>query len=147
MLKEITTFLIGLSLGPPWVRDENCFAGHIPVRNINNEETENMRYLAILETGAGSTIGEWPDYVEKAVQLLNRAATYFTARDDAEELYDELHGTSGWELPVVSGGPQFLACVIDANGPPAPIANPDDAGLFVFSTNYVWKIEEASCGA
>ncbi|GAH12122.1 unnamed protein product, partial [marine sediment metagenome] len=96
-----------------------------------------------------SAVGDttyWPKYVEKAVQLLNRAKTFFTARNDAEELYEALHQTAGWKLPLVApANRQYLAIVIDAYGPPAPIENPGESGLYVFSTNYTWKIEETSC--
>ncbi|MBA7594328.1 hypothetical protein ES703_01269 [subsurface metagenome] len=240
MLKEITMFIVSLGLGPPWQCDIDLFAGHVPVKNRDGDDTPE-RYLAILENAGGavltnvggvvtptppSKLGDstyWPKYIEKAVQLLNRAKSYFVARDDAEELFDALHNTGGWNLPpvaigktnitprpladsatpttlrdvsvftiddefngcyvsIVSGtgtdngfvqitdtisasgdivvalwpgtqpdntsryiiGRRFLAIVIDAYGPPAPIENPGERGLFLFSTNYVWKIEEAS---
>lgn len=156
MLKEITTFIENLTLGPPWDIGVNLFAGHVPVKNKNDDDTPE-RYLAVLENAGGSVLENvggvviatppstiWPDYLDKAVQLLNRAKSYFTARDDAVDLYEKLHNTSGWELPVVAGGPRYLVCVIDAYGPPAPIENPGERGLFLFSTNYIFKIEKAS---
>jgi len=167
MLKEITLYIASLALGPPWVRDINFFAGHVPVKNKDGNDTPE-RYLAILENAGGTvltnvggvvTIGHvppsapgdttyWPKYIEKAVQLLNRAETYFTASDDAEKLFDALRNTAGWELPNKSGDPahpsEYIACVVDAYGPPAPIENPGERGLFLFSTNYIWKIEKTS---
>jgi len=162
MIKEITTFIVNLALGPPWVRDINCFAGHVPSKNIVGSPTP-VRYLAILENAGGTKLENvggvvtatppsapgdttyWPEYVEKAAQLLNRAKSYFVARTDAYALYNVLRETAGWMLPVVAGGPQYLVCVIDPYGPPAPVENPGERG-FIFSTNYTWKIEEASCG-
>lgn len=167
MLKEITKFIEGIvpALGPPWVNGENMFAGHIPVKNkngLNISELPDGRYLAILENAGGALLMDiggvtaetppstiWPKYAEKAVQLLNRAKTYFTAGDDAEQLFDYLDNTAGWELPNKSGDPadpsEYIACVINAYAPPAPVENPDKSGFYIFSTNYVWKIEKASC--
>lgn len=161
MIKEITQFIATLTLGPGpggWAIGTNLFAGHVPVKVGSPAVAIPVRYLAVLENAGGALLTNvggvvtdsppsaiWPKYVEKAVQLLNRAKTYFTARDDAEELFDALHNTAGWELPNKSDVPtdpsEYIACVIDAYGPPAPIENPGERGLFLFSTNYVWKIE------
>jgi len=119
-----------------------------------------VRYLAVLENAGGAVLSDvggvvaaappaacWPKYIEKAVQLLNRAKSYFVAHQDAEELYEALHNTAGWQLPLVApANRQYVACVIDAYGPPAPVENPGASGLYIFSTNYTWKIEETSCG-
>lgn len=164
MIKEITEFVEDLALGPLWVIGKNLFAGHVPVKTQGGSAIPE-RYLAVLENAGGTKLDDvggvvtaappsapgdptyWPEYVEKAVQLLNRAKSYFVAHDDAYEIYNVLRETAGWMLPVVAGGPQYLVCVIDPYGPPAPIENPGESGLFIFSTNYLWKIEEASCGA
>jgi len=172
MIKEITQFIASLSLGPApgWAIGTDLFAGHVPVKNfagVKISELPDGRYLAVLENAGGAvladvggvvTIGHmppsrpadatyWPKYIEKAVQLLNRAKSYFIAHDDAEQLYEALHNTGGWNLHPLAGGPKYQAIVIDAYGPPAPIENPGASGLYIFSTNYTWKIEEASCGA
>ena len=164
MIKEITTFIAQRSVAwgftQTWTIGTNLFAGHMPVKNALGVDIP-IRYLAVLENAGGAVLTNvggigavippatcWPKYIEKAVQLLNRAEDYFTAHDDAEELYEAFHETAGWNLPLVAPvNRQYLACVIDAYGPPAPVGNPDEKGLFQFSTNYVWKIEEASCGA
>ena len=161
MIKEITEFIENLALGPPWAIGANLFAGHVPVKTQAGADTPE-RYLAVLENAGGtklenvggvvtatppSAAGDttyWPEYVEKAVQLLNRAKTYFITRGDAYALYNALRETAGWVLPVIAGGPQYVVCVIDPYGPPAPVENPGERGLFTFSTNYVWKIEDAS---
>ena len=161
MIKEIATFIINLALGPPWVRDTNCFTGHVPPEeNIAGDPVPN-RYLAILENAGGALLMDiggvvtatppstnWPEYAEKAIQLLNRAENYFEASDDAKELFDALDNTAGWKLPDPAGGAsQYIACVVNAIAPPAPVENPGESGLFIFSTNYIWKIEKATCGA
>ena len=158
MIKEITKFIEAIGLGPPWVNGVNMFAGHIPVKNSAGVIVP-VRKLAILENAGGALLAEvggvvtatppsapgdptyFPEYAEKAIQLYNEAKTYFTASADAKALFDYLDNTAGWQLPIVAGGPQYTACVINAYGPPAPIENPKASGLYVFSTNYVWKIE------
>lgn len=178
MLQEITQFIRNRSIIAPtfgpvggWVIGDNLFPGHIPVRNASGIEIAQMlngRYVAVLENAGGAVLADvggvvkdkppsavgdttyFPKYVEKAIQLLNRNCSYITARRDAEDLYEALHQTAGWNLPqvpVIDGGTnrQYTAIVIDAYGPPAPIQNPGDAGFYLFSTNYLWKIEEVSC--
>lgn len=168
MIKEITDFIaaqsVALGFTQAWTRGTNLFGGHVPVKNALNADIP-VRYLAVLETAGGAVLPNvggvitatppsapadtdtyWPKYIEKAVQLLNRAKSYFVAHDDAEELYEALHNTGGWNLPLVAPkNRQFIAIVIDAYGPPAPIENPGKSGLYIFSTNYTWKIEEALC--
>jgi len=176
MIKEITTFIAQRSLAwgftQTWTIGTNLFAGHVPVKNFPGVDIP-ITYLAVLENAGGAVLQNvggvvatippsnqadpnygctyFPKYIEKAIQLLNRARSYFVAHRDAEELYEAFHQTAGWKLPTVpppaGTGRQYLACVVDAYGPPAPVGNPDEKGLFQFSTNYIWKIEEASCGA
>lgn len=171
MIKEITTFIalksVAWALGPDpgrWIIGTNLFAGHVPVKNTAGNIIPE-RYLAVLENAGGAVLADvggvetatppsasddatyFPKYIEKAVQLLNRAKSYFVAHDDAEDLYEALHQTAGWKLPLVDpANRQYTAIVIDAYGPPAPVENPGPSGLYIFSTNYTWKIEEVSCG-
>ena len=165
MIKEISKFIEGLALGPApgWDIGVDMFAGHIPVKNTAGNIIPE-RYLAVLENAGGAVLADvggvvtttppsapgdatyFPKYVEKAVQLLNRAKSYFVAYDDAEDLYEALHQTAGWNLPLVApANRQYVAIVIDAYGPPAPVENPGASGLYIFSANYTWKIEEVSC--
>jgi hypothetical protein len=139
MLNEITLFIIGhCSLG--WTIGEDIFAGYLPLRTASNLPVPK-RVVVILERTPGAVVGDLPDYADKFIQIWNRAETYQEAKTDAEELYACLHGSSGWALPVFVSGVALYACVIDALGTPAPIANPNDKGLFEFSTNYVFRIE------
>jgi len=158
MIKEITQYIASLGLGPPWVRDENLFPGHVPIRNKSGDMIPDglpdKRYMAILENGGGEPISDMPDMVFKNVQILTHARTYFTARDDIMEMYLPLHGdidTYGCVglvlLPVAPSTTTYLAMVVEAMSVPAPIANPDEKGNFIFSCNFIWKIEKATCGA
>jgi len=172
MIQEITTFIAQKSADPTWSITQtwtlgtNLFAGTIPVKNVLGNDIPK-RFLAVLENAGGSLLANvggvvkaappsapgdityFPKYAEKAIQLWNRAEDYMTAHDDAEELFEAFDQTAGWELPLVPapGGQnrRYIVIVIDAYGPPAPIENPGITGFYTFSTNYTWKIEEASC--
>jgi len=174
MIKEITTFIaqrsvaVGWGIVQTWTIGTNLFAGHVPVKVGTPAVAIPIRYLAVLENAGGAVLSDvggvvakippskpgnldydcayWPKYIEKAVQLLNRAKSYFIAHQDAEELYEAFNNTGGWELPQVApANRKYTAIVIDAYGPPAPVENPGASGYYTFSTNYVWKIEETSC--
>ena len=142
MLREIATLILDEGLGPPWVRDVNFFAGHIPARNINDVKPP-PRIMAVLENASPATDMYLKDRIDKPIQIWNRAKTYFTARGDALEVYDFLHfldQVSGWfNLPDLGEG-VYTVLVVQADAKPTPIANPGDDGLYVFSTNYTFKI-------
>lgn len=95
--------------------------------------------VAVLENAGGKPEFSIPDSVEKAVQILARAETYLTARNNAYIIYDLLHGKSGITLPVVEGG-EYLANVIEAMSVPQPIGQ-DEKGLWEFSVNFVLRIQ------
>jgi len=163
MIKEITTYIQNqIPLDPliTWTAPAltigvNLFAGHIPIKNMNGDnvpaDLTNQRYVAVLENAGGAVDNQLPDFIEKAIQIYNQADSYFQARKDAMDVYMLLHrdvntyGAAGINLPIVAGGPQWLAMVIDALSVPAPIQNPDLKGNYVFSTNFIFKMEKAEC--
>lgn len=140
MLKEICEHILSHS-GITWVLGEDFFAGHLPIKNKNDVIVPD-RCMAILENTPAALVPDLPDRADKAIQVWNRAATYFTARGDAQEIFDILHGAVQWDLPASSGEPEYTAMVIKAVGTPAPVENPDSKGRYVFSTNYIFMIME-----
>ena len=111
--------------------------------NINGKKLEEIpRIVCILENTPADTIGDLPDRADKPVQIWNRNESFFRARDDAFEFHSFLHGSSQWQLPLVSSGVIYTAMIIDSMGTPAPIENPDSKGWFVFSANYMFRIAE-----
>lgn len=138
MINEISEFIVDYS-GSPWILGENAFVGYLPQKNINNVEPPE-RSLVILERTPGDVVPDLPDRIDKAIQLWNRSRNYQEAMSDAMELFVQLHGDVQWDLPVVSGGPEYTAMIINAVASPAVIENPDGRGLFVFSTNYIFMI-------
>jgi len=139
MLKNICHFILGHS-GLTWNLGIDFFAGHLPQKNRIGALLGD-RVMVILERTPGGTDGFLPDYMDKMIQVWNRARTYQEASEDAQEIYDILHGATGWDLGgLVSGdNPYLLIC--DALGTPAPIENPGGKGLYEFSTNYLMRIE------
>jgi hypothetical protein len=118
----------------------NLYVGYLPV--VDALGAPVIDQLAVVLENVGADVdGQLPDYADKYIQIWNRAKDFWEARDDAYVIYNVLHGATGWDLPVLTSGEDYLAMVIDARSQPAPIAQPDDQGYFVFSTNYVFRIE------
>jgi len=163
MIREITTYIqnhipldpLVVWTPPVLTIDINLFAGHIPIENIAGTKVPsgltNQRYVAVLENAGGAVDNQQPDMIEKAIQIYNQADSYFQAREDAMNIYTLLHqdvntyGAAGIDLPVVAGGPNWLAMVIDAVSVPAPIQNPDAKKNYVFSCNFIFRMEKARC--
>lgn len=125
-----------------WVLGVNLFAGSLPDKRADGTSPPT-RCAVVGERTPGGTVPDLPDWEEKAVQIWNRAADYYTALKDAWCLYTALHGTAGWTLPPMLGMPAQHCMVINGVGSPAPIASPNKEGYFEFSTNYIWSIANA----
>jgi hypothetical protein len=132
MIKEITKYIAdgvnGLILGT------NIFPGAF---HANCPDS----CVAVIETPAGDVSFYLPDYAGKVVQVVVRDAEYLAAHDRAKEIFDLLHGMAGIDLPVIDGGTQYLANVIEAMTPPGSIGQ-DERGLHEFVTNFVFRIQE-----
>lgn len=137
MFKEICIFIQAqTSFGVPYIQ-----TGH-------RAQSAPDRCALISEAGGGETFPDLPDMADPIIQIVTRAKTYFEARADAMVFYNALHGEAGWNLPHAGGGsgPDYLAMTIDAIAVPQYIGQ-DSNGRFEFSTNYIFRMEEASCGA
>lgn len=127
-----------------WEIGVNMFVGHLPLKTEAGT-VPPAHCITLLENSPGPVEGQLPDRKDKMVQIRCRAKKYSEADIDAQALFDLMHGTHGWNLPVLTPGRVYLAMTVDAMGTPAPIENPDEKGRTVFSTNYMWKIEDGSC--
>lgn len=128
LIENLTTMVVG----------EKIQVGHfVPESPI--------RSSAIIESAGGALFGDLPDAAEWAVQIISRAESYMKARDDAYEIFHALHGTAGWNFPVILSGVNYLANTIDALSLPA-FTGQDEKGYFLFSTNYIVRLQEAECG-
>jgi len=144
MLKEITTFIAtkaGLT------RDTDIFAGHRPQSAIDACDV-------VLETAGGTVFFNWAKRADPVIQVLSRAKTYFIARARAWAVYDAIYRehtaadalgnvypSAGWTLPVVAGGPTYIAMIIEPLSPPQYIGQ-DEKLRHEFSTNYIFKIRK-----
>jgi len=131
MLKEITTYIAN---NTDFVIGTDLFAGHRP----SNAPEE---CIVILENAGGATNFLLTDKVDKAVQILSRAKTYFTARDNIYTVYNLLHGKSWIELPEVVSGVEYIAMTIEAITIPQSIGQ-DERGLYEFSVNFIFRIKD-----
>lgn len=133
MIKEISSFIAtkaGLTIGT------DLYCGHRPQDAADNCDV-------VLETAGGSIYPDLPDRVDKAVQIISRGTTYFTARTRAWAIYDAIYrnhtkGSSGWTLPNVTGD-EYVAMVIEPSSDPVYIGQ-DDKGRYEFSINFQFKI-------
>jgi hypothetical protein len=139
MIRRITLLIKNL-LGSDYVIGTNLYCGHRPLDAPN-------KCLVVLETAGGALVEEWgmEDRVDKDIQVISRGESYFEARDEAVRVFEALHDTQGWNLPhIETGEPDLLAMSVGALTDPQYIGQ-DDKGLYEFSVNFIFRIEEASC--
>lgn len=145
MFKAICDWIRDLGLGPPWVLKTNMFAGALPQENAAGTFPPH-RCLVVLQNTPAAVWGHQVDMEDKPIQLWNRAKGYWQADDDAQELFDVIHGYCGATMqrvttPAASATTKYLAMTIEATGSPAPVENPGPRG-FAFSCNYMFRMEE-----
>jgi len=78
------------------------------------------------------------------IQVISRANTYMTARDDAWTIFEVLHGEAGWVTNLTgidAGAPDLEAQTIEALADPQFIGQ-DDKDRYEFSTNYIFRMKE-----
>ena len=137
MFKEIVKFIEGVT---------GYHAGDI-IQAGRMVQSAPVRCILIQETG-GEPNFYCPDMVNLTIQIICRAANYWDARADAWIIYQAIHGTSNWELPrldAVSGEENYLAMTVEALQAPYYLGE-DDNRRHLFTCNYVWRMEEGSCG-
>lgn len=133
MIKEIASFIAdkaNLTIGT------DLYVGHRPQNAVDACDT-------VLETAGGGIHPDIPDRVDKHIQVLSRAKTYFTARARAWLVFDAIYrdhtkGSAGWPLPNIVGD-DYVAMVIEPLADPQYIGQ-DEKGRYEFSCNYVFKI-------
>lgn len=128
-----TSFLIGIASAR--------IAGKVPLCVGHRPQEQPDRCVLVGESGGGVTIPDLKDRIDKNVQIITRSKTYFTARDDAWEIFEAMHDAccpaSVWAYQ--QSGEEYQAPVILANSDPQYIGQ-DERRRFEFSTNFVWKI-------
>jgi hypothetical protein len=136
MFREIVQF----------ISDRTGFAIGTRIQAGHALQDAPVRMILINEYGGVTNFYPNTDVMDVAIQVLNRAATYFEAREDAYAVFDAIHGQSGWTLPRIDGsGEDYLAMTIEAPFAPQSLGQ-DDNRRFLFSTNYIFRMEQGSCG-
>jgi hypothetical protein len=136
MFREICLFIQAQSgFGGPMVQE-----GH---RLPNAPD----RCVLISEAGGAEVFPDLPDMANVMIQVITRSRSYAEASTDSWAVYQALHGEAGWNLPFAGpgSGADYLAMTIDAISTPQYIGQ-DANGRFEFSTNYIFRMEQASCG-
>lgn len=123
-IENETDFTIGTDLWP----------GFIPA----SDEGDG---IALIESG-GVPNFYLTDAKAKAVQVISRASDYQTARDNAQTIFELLHGAAGITLPVVDAGEAYYVNTIEAISDPQSLGQ-DEKGLFIISTNYIFRMQDA----
>ncbi len=133
MIKEITTYLKA-GMGTSWVIGANLFAGFAPPGTEGD-------CVIVIESG-GIPNFYLKDSQHKAVQVLSRAKDYHDAINNAMVVYRVLHGLAGITLTAIDEPNDILVNTISAISLPQSLGQ-DDRGLFIISTNYVFKLQAA----
>lgn len=106
-------------------------------------QTAPDRCSLVAFNGGGGVYFELPDRQDLMVQILSRSKDYNQAYADATAAFDALHGLAAITLPVLVSGQTWEAQTIEAVNPPQYIG-PDDEGRHEVSTNYIFRIKDAS---
>ena len=96
------------------------------------------RCTTMLENG-GASFPILSNQMELNIQILTRAETYFTCRDDAYEIYNVWHNGCCENFAYIQSAEDTKAITILALAPPQSLGV-DIRGWFEFSTNYVLQI-------
>jgi hypothetical protein len=136
MFREITT----------WLADQTGFVIGDTLQVGHRIQDAPDRCVLIAERGGGEPNEDFTDMANLEIQIVTRAKTYFNARDDAWTVYNAIHATAGWNMPRIDGsGEDYLAMTVNAISTPGYIST-DENGRHEFSCNYIFRMEEASCG-
>ncbi len=128
LIADLTGFTIGTKLQ----------AGHL-------KQNAPVRYVLVQETGGATEYFPNEDVVFVAIQVLTRAATYYESREDSYAVFHAIHGTAGWNLPRMDGsGEDYIAMTVEAVYAPQYLGV-DDNNRHIFSTNYIFRMEQGSC--
>jgi hypothetical protein len=136
MIEELAAFI---DAHTSLIYGTNLFIGHLPKKTAAGT-IPPARHVIILENNPGALDFYVPESGQYEYQFLCESNTYLTARADAYEIFRFLHGTAGWELPIITSGEFYRINSAAAVAPPASVTNPSEAGTFAFSVNFILNI-------
>ena len=133
MIKAITQFIADKT---GFVVGTTIMANFLPIDAADR--------VQLVSEGGGGLVPELPDRADMLIQVTSRSdkepdGSLWDAKADADEIFDFLHGSSGWDLPEVVLGKKYRAMVIIAAAPPQYLRI-DEEDRHEYSTNYVFKI-------
>ena len=134
MIQEVAAFIAAkasLTIGT------DLFEGHRPQGTIDACDL-------LQETAGGTIFFDLHTRADVIFSVLSRAKNYVAARTRAYAIYDAIFrdwtlGAAGFTLPVVTGGEEYEAMIIEPLAPPQYIGQ-DEKSRFEFSVNYIFKL-------
>ncbi|MFA5379583.1 MAG: minor capsid protein [Dehalococcoidia bacterium] len=130
MLKEICQ----------WIENHSSFViGSTLIYGYRLTETPDHCILASERT-SGNADFYLPDKIDKIITFVARSASYGEASQDMDDLFTLLHGSVGWDLPVMESGNAYHACIMQSLGVPVYLGE-DERKLHEFSVNVEFKIQ------
>jgi hypothetical protein len=107
-----------------------------------HRETETQRHCVLVaERNVGEADFYLPDKATKIITVVTRSESYDEASNDSDIVFRALHGSSGWDLPVINSGILYHAQIIQSVGLSVYLGQ-DESGLHEFSCNYEFKIQQ-----
>jgi hypothetical protein len=131
VIKELAQFIEN---GTAFVIGTNLLVGH-------RDQDAVDRCTVLLDNIGSKLYFDLDDRKDWTVQIISRANTYFTARDDAYLIYDFLHRRCAHDFPIVEVGTSYVAQTIEAITTPQFMGY-DDKGRYEFVANYLIRIKD-----
>ena len=134
MIQEVAAFIAAkasLTIGT------DLFEGHRPQGTIDACDL-------LQETAGGIIFFDLHTRADVIFSVLSRAKNYVAASKRAYAIYDAIFrdwtlGAAGFTLPVVTGGEEYEAMIIEPLAPPQYIGQ-DEKSRFEFNCNYDFKL-------
>jgi len=99
-----------------------------------------VRCVLASETSVGESDFYLVDKVSKIVTFVARSNSYEEASQDIDDIFTLLHGSVGWDLPILSSGNAYHIQLIQSIGLPVYLGQ-DESDLYEFSCSFEFKIQ------
>ena len=124
-----------------WIENNSSLIiGNTLIYGHRMEKTADRCILAS-EVSPGASDFYLPDRADKIVTFVSRSESYQEANRDLQDLFDLIHGSSGWNLPAIESGILYHACVMQSVGLPTYLGQ-DERNLHEFSCAFEFKIQK-----
>lgn len=123
-----------------WIEDNSAFVIGDTLVYGHRLTEDNDRCVVASERTTGEADFYLPDKINKIVTFVARSQSYEEASLDMDAIWTLLHGKVGHDLPMVSSGKLYRACIIQSIGLPVYLGQ-DERGLHEFSCSFEFKIQ------